>query len=47
MKKIIFFLMAAVLTVGCKNDDTDFSEYKRSMKLASVPVVPRHPSIFI
>ena len=27
MKKIIFFLMAAVLTVGCKNDDTDFSQY--------------------
>ena len=27
MKKIILFLMAAVLTIGCKNDDTDFSEY--------------------
>ena len=27
MKKIILFLMAAVLTIGCQNDDTDFSEY--------------------
>ena len=26
MKKIILFLMAAVLTIGCQNDDTDFSE---------------------
>ena len=27
MKKILFLLMAAVLVVGCKNDDTDFSAY--------------------
>lgn len=27
MKKIILFLTAAVLTIGCQNDDTDFSEY--------------------
>ena len=27
MKKVMLFLMAAVLTVGCKNDDTDFSQY--------------------
>ena len=27
MKKIILFLMAAVLTIGCQNDDTDFSKY--------------------
>lgn len=27
MKKIILFLMAAVLTIGCQNDDTDFGEY--------------------
>ena len=27
MRKVMIFLMTAVLTVGCKNDDTDFSDY--------------------
>jgi len=27
MRKLMIFLMAAALTVGCKNDDTDFSDY--------------------
>jgi len=39
MKKIIFFLMAAVLTVGCKNDDTDFSEYINGGASTATPTV--------
>ena len=39
MKKIIFFLMAAVLTVGCKNDDTDFSEYINGGASTAPPTV--------
>ena len=35
----MLFLMAAVLTVGCKNDDTDFSEYINGGASTAPPTV--------
>ena len=39
MKKVMIFLMAAVLTVGCQNDDTDFSEYINGGASTTSPTV--------
>ena len=40
MRKLMIFLMAAVLTVGCKKDDTDFSDYtNKTTPTTSIHVV--------
>ena len=40
MRKLMIFLMAAALTVGCKKDDTDFSDYtNKTTPTTSIHVV--------